>query len=173
MRILKTVRLTAEIAGTSDLGAIYRSMGCDYPKFFKMDRFCKLGFLVTERLLENEPERFVLREDRAVAVFTRSGCLDNDLAYVKTVQPEEYFPSPSLFVYTLPNTVTGEIAIRNKYKGDTSAFVLPTYDEEAMAVQMDALFQDGVTRSALCLWLECPPDGPFEAVASLVVPDSV
>lgn len=171
MRTLKSLRLTPETAGTADLKAIYRQSGCDYPKFFKMDRFCKLGFLASEMLLSGEPERFVSREDRAVAVFTRSGCLDDDLAYFKTVRPEDYFPSPSLFVYTLPNTVTGEIAIRNKYKGDTSAFVLPAYDESAIAEQMEAMFLDGVTRSALCLWLECPPDGPFEAVASLVVPD--
>lgn len=170
MRVLKTLRLTPEIAGTDDLKAIYRSLGCDYPKFFKMDRFCKLGFLASEMLLAGEAERFTSREDRAVAVFTRSGCLANDLEYFKTVQPEDYFPSPSLFVYTLPNTVTGEIAIRNKYKGDTSAFVLPSCDEAAIAAQLDALFLDGITRSALCLWLDCPPDGPFEAVASLVVP---
>lgn len=166
--MLKTIRLTPALAGTADLAEIYRRLGIEYPKFFKMDRFCKLGFLASEMLLAEEPERFVPREDRAVVVFTRSGCLANDLAYWQTVQPENYFPSPSLFVYTLPNTVTGEIAIRNRYKGDSSAFVLPTYDEQAIAAQMEALFQDGVTRSALCLWLDCPPDGPFEAVASLV-----
>lgn len=170
MKVLKSIRLTPETAGTDNLAVLYRSLGCDYPKFFKMDRYCKLGFLSSEMLLQDAPDRFIPREDRAVAVFTRSGCMENDQAYFKTVQPGAYFPSPALFVYTLPNTVTGEIAIRNHYKGDTSAFVLPAYDADAIAAQMDALFLDGTTRSALCLWLDCPPDGPFEAVASIVTP---
>ncbi len=73
MRVVKTIRLTPALAGTDDLGVLYRRLGCDYPKFFKMDRFCRLGFLASEMLLADDPERFVPREDRAVAVFTRSG----------------------------------------------------------------------------------------------------
>ena len=41
--------------------------------------------------------------------------------FQETIQhADSYYPSPALFVYTLPNIVTGEIAIRNKYYGETS-----------------------------------------------------
>lgn len=168
MKVLKSISLTS--AQYPDLNALYRSLGCDYPKFFKMDRFCKLGFLASEMLLSDEPERFLFREDRAVAVFTRHGCLLDDLAYWKTADPENHdIASPSLFVYTLPNTVTGEIAIRNKYRGDTSAFILPGYDESLIREHLECLFQDESTNSVLCAWLDCRPDGSFEAFASLVL----
>lgn len=168
MKVLKSISIDS--TRYPDLNALYRSLECDYPKFFKMDRFCKLGFLASEMLLAGEPERFAFREDRAVAVFTRHGCLLDDLAYWETANPDNHdIPSPSLFVYTLPNTVTGEIAIRNKYRGDTSAFILPCYDKAMIEEQLECMFRDETTSSILCAWLDCRPDGSFEAIASLVL----
>ena len=112
---------TITIPAGTDLTKLYREQVGDYPKFFKMDTACKLGFLVAEMLVKEDQDRFVQREDRAVLVFSRNGSLADDKNYADTMAD---FPSPALFVYTLPNTVTGEIAIRNKYAGETSAFVL-------------------------------------------------
>ena len=111
-----TIKRFASIPGGADLTALYRARVGDYPKFFKMDTACKLGFLLAEQLAD-EP-RFTPREDRAVLMFSTCGSLCNDRHYEETVRE---FPSPSLFVYTLPNIITGEIAIRNKYEGETSA----------------------------------------------------
>jgi 3-oxoacyl-[acyl-carrier-protein] synthase-1 len=83
------------------------------------------------------------------------------------------FPSPALFVYTLPNTVTGEIAIRNKYAGETSAFVLEKYDEEAIFALVKEAFQDPVTQSAVVIWADCPSDTLWDARGWLVNRDEL
>ena len=161
MRILRQL----EIPCGTDLAALYREKAGDYPKFFKMDTLSKLGFLLTELLVEGEPDRFTPREDRAVVVCSRNGCLCNDRHYADSMAD---FPSPSLFVYTLPNIVTGEIAIRNKYGGETSAFVLESFDREAFAGLVESVFQDRVTRSAVACWIDCRSDKDWEAMGYLI-----
>ena len=146
----------------ADLTALYREEVGDYPKFFKMDTLSKLGFLLTELLLKGEEGRFIPREDRAVLVFTREGCLADDLHYADSM---EDFPSPALFVYTLPNIVAGEIAIRNKYEGETSAYVLEQFDRSLIDSIVRQAFQDRVTKDALVLWIDCPTDTKWDAWA--------
>ena len=158
-----TIRSFASIPGGTDLTALYRAQVGDYPKFFKMDTACKLGFLLAERLAD-EP-RFLPREDRAVLMFSNCGSLCNDRHYEESVRD---FPSPSLFVYTLPNIITGEIAIRNKYAGETSAYVLERFAPETFVALVEQAFQDGDTGSALCGWVDCRADGDFTAFAFLV-----
>jgi len=106
---------------SAEIAEFYRSLQIDYPKFYKMDNLSKLGFLASEMIFNDEDNRFIPREDIAVICFNSSSSLDIDTQYQKTIHDNEnYFPSPSLFVYTLPNIVTGEIAIRNKFLGETS-----------------------------------------------------
>ena len=155
-----TIKQFASIPGGTDLTALYRATVGDYPKFFKMDTACKLGFLLAEKLAD-EP-RFTPREDRAVLMFSTSGSLCNDRHYEESVKD---FPSPSLFVYTLPNIITGEIAIRNKYEGETSAYVLERFESEQFIALVEQAFQDGVTRSAVCGWVDARADDDFTAFA--------
>ena len=161
-----TIKRFAAIPGGTDLTALYRTIAGDYPKFFKMETACKLGFLLAEQLADTE--RFVPREDRAVLMFSTHGCLCNDRHYEDTVQD---FPSPALFVYTLPNIITGEIAIRNKYEGETSAYVLDRFDPVQFRTLVEQAFQDEVTASALCGWVDCRADDDFTAFAFLVERD--
>jgi len=161
-----TIKKYVSIPCGSDLTALYRAEVGDYPKFFKMDTACKLGFLLAERLAE-EP-RFTPREDRAVLIFSTCGCLCNDRHYEESVRE---FPSPSLFVYTLPNIITGEIAIRNKYEGETSAYVLERFDPETFVALVEQAFQDAVTESAVCGWVDVRADDDFTAFAFLVERD--
>ena len=156
--------------GTALLTELYRTYIGDYPKFFKMDTLSKLGFVASELLLQAEKaERFVPREDRAVVFFNRSASLQADTAYQATIQdPQNFFPSPAAFVYTLPNIVTGEIAIRNKYFGETSFIVLPERDPSIMAQQLQNAFQDPMTQSILGGWLDCTDENHFEAELTLI-----
>ena len=158
-----TIKKFATIPSGSDLTALYRAEVGDYPKFFKMDTACKLGFLLAERLAE-EP-RFTPREDHAVLMFSTCGSLCNDRHYEASVRE---FPSPSLFVYTLPNIITGEIAIRNKYEGETSAYVLERFEPETFVALVEQAFQDAVTESAVCGWVDVRADDDFTAFAFLV-----
>ena len=161
-----TIKKYVYIPCGTDLTALYRAEVGDYPKFFKMDTACKLGFLLAERLAE-EP-RFTPREDRAVLMFSTCGSLCNDRHYEDSVRE---FPSPSLFVYTLPNIITGEIAIRNKFEGETSAYVLEWFDPETFVALVEQAFQDAVTESAVCGWVDARADDDFTAFAFLVERD--
>ncbi len=57
-------RVAEAVAGESFLTMLYRKYNMDYPKFFKMDVLCKVGFVASEILLAEEgAERFVPRVD--------------------------------------------------------------------------------------------------------------
>ena len=164
-------RVAEVVAGESFLTQLYRAYNLSYPKFFKMDVLCKVGFIASEILLEAEgAERFVPRADRAVILFNRHSSLHADRTFQQTIaNSSEFYPSPSVFVYTLPNIVTGEIAIRNKYHGESSFILLPEKSEEAMNQAVERAFLDGETTSALSGWVEAVSEREFEADLSIVV----
>ena len=118
------------VVGGALLEAIYRKYIGDWPKFFKMDPLAKLGFVASELLLQAEGGDRQPTDRRAVILFNRSGSLADDINYQRGIDGPDHLGSPSLFVYTLPNIVTGEIAIRNKYYAETSFYCIPEPDEE-------------------------------------------
>ena len=164
LTVLRAVHIPS---GTSP-EALYRELGIQYPKFFKMDLLSRLGFLLGELVAGEDTDRFTPREDRAVLIFSRNGCYCNDTDYAASM--EEY-PSPALFVYTLPNIVTGELAIRNKYAGETGAYVLEAFDPQMIVSCVEQAFHDRVTSSALCGWVDCRSENDYDAVAFLVERD--
>ncbi|MDR1653645.1 MAG: 3-oxoacyl-ACP synthase [Prevotellaceae bacterium] len=140
---------------SSEITDLYRSLSVDYPKFFKMDNLSKMGFVASEMIFEGEKQRFVPREDFAVIGFNRSSSLDVDVQYQNTIRKgEHYFPSPSLFVYTLPNIVAGEIAIRNNFFGETAFYVFQTFDTEQIKRILNSAFADKRINEALAVWVE-------------------
>lgn len=166
---LDGTRLATESAGAAMLSALYRSRIGGYPKFFKMDTLSRLGFIAAELLLEAEGDtRFTPRDDRAVVLLNRRSSLCADNHYQATIaDPGNYFPGPAQFVYTLPNIVTGEIAIRNKYYGETSFYVLPRRDDRIIEEIIAGAFADPATSSVIGGWLDCSDDNEFEAEISI------
>lgn len=136
MKILSNITLkpqSAIVNGESlpveSLNGFYRQYIGDYPKFFKMDGLCKIGFIAAELCLKSLPEAD--KATTAVILFNRGGSIAADQAYQQTISDTtDYYPSPSLFVYTLANIVTGEIAIRHKIYGETSFYIMPRKDDE-------------------------------------------
>lgn len=135
---------------------IYRSLKLSYPKFFKMDHLSKAGFLASEFLLQEEiTDRETPKKDIAILLMNRSASLDDDRMYQKTIQDKEnYFPSPAVFVYTLPNIVTGEIAIRNKIMGETSFFVSETFSPKQLYQLSVTAFTDPDIKRVICGWTD-------------------
>ena len=102
-------------------------------------------------------------------LFNRSSSISSDKRYLSSISDKDnYFPSPSVFVYTLPNIVTGEIAIRNNYHGETSFYILPRKDEEQMQTIIETAFVDKKTKSLLTGWLDYEDSGHFEADLSIL-----
>ena len=151
------------------LSALYKQHVRDYPKFYKMDNLCKLGFIASELLLkETGEERFIERDDRAIVLFNRSSSVDVDKKYMKTIQDKEnYFPSPALFIYTLPNIVTGEIAIRNKWHGETSLYILSMHDEQQERDILEATCLDSTINSILAGWIDYQDNDDYVADLSI------
>lgn len=162
-KVLET-KLSFGPEGAGKLVELYRTHVGDYPKFFKMDPLCRLGFIASEILLNQENPRKFDCEDRAIVLFNRSASLADDSEYQKTIRdPEDYYPSPAVFVYTLPNIVTGEIAIRNKYYGETSFYLTEERDDDLIVRTAALSFLDPAITSVLAGWLECPDPEHYEA----------
>lgn len=157
--------LDVTCSGSSILTEVYRKYVNDYPKYFKMDILCKLGFIATELLLQTEGKvRFEPCEDRAVVFFNRSSSLHADKSFESNIcNRESFYPSPAMFVYTLPNIVTGEIAIRNKYYGETNFIVIEKRDEDVLENIIDGVLTDNMTTSVVTGWLEAESEEEFNA----------
>lgn len=159
-----------ECEGQALLTALYRARVADYPKYFKMDAMCRLGFIASELLLQAEGKpRFTPRDDRAVVLFNNTSSVCSDRKYAATAAADGgQYASPSLFVCTLPNIVTGEIAIRNAYRGETSFYILQSDNRARTDAIIRATLADGHTHSLLTGWIDCPDDNRFEARLSIV-----
>ena len=148
--------------GKALLTELYRTHMGNYPKFFKMDGLSKLGFLASELLKKCEQdEQPTENEQRAVILFNHSSSIDTDRHYLASIQPENYFPSPSLFVYTLPNIVTGEIAIRHQLHGETSFYSLTSRNDQLITQIQQAALSDETTNSMLTGWIDYEDEAHF------------
>lgn len=154
--------LVTQEKGKNMLTELYRQYIGDYPRYYKMDILSKVAFICSELLLQAEGKRDENKEDRAVILFNHSSAIVSDRAFLSTLS-EEYYPSPSVFVYTLPNIATGEIAIRNGYHGETSFYILPCKSAEIMENIINASFRDNAMQSAISGWVNCDDENNFEA----------
>jgi hypothetical protein len=132
----------------------YSTLKISYPKFYKMDRLSKLGFLAAEILLSGLQKKWEASQI-ALVLSNSNSSLDTDIRYWDTVKT---IASPSLFVYTLPNIVAGEICIRHGIKGENLFFVSPQFDAEWMASYVDLLLSNGRTKYCLAGWIDVLSD---------------
>ncbi len=120
-----------------------------YPKFYKMDKLCKLGFLAAEYLFAENPDCHP-NESSAIVLAGSSGSTDVDLIHLENIRE----PSPAVFVYTLPNIVIGEIAIRHGIKGENVFFVCERPDHPIREQYVALLSDNGIAETFLSGWVE-------------------
>jgi len=162
-----------EKCGNGLLTEVYRSQIGDWAKFFKMDTLSKVGFCASELLLKELGvgrcgcEEYV--SNVAVVLFGTTASVCADKNYQETISDSQnYFPSPALFVYTLPNIVTGEISIRNHYRGETSFYVVDAIDPAQLARHISQVFCDNVTDWVLTGWIDCSDNDTFCSFMTMV-----
>lgn len=158
--------LNGETVSTANIAGLYREFVGDYPKFFKMDSLCKLGFIGAELLLKDISAEE--KENAAIILFNRNGSLITDRNYQNTITDDNYYPSPSLFVYTLANIVTGEIAIRNKIYGESSFYVLNNQDQDIMSDIVKNVYLTSSPTFILTGWVDYEDEHNYEAKLRLV-----
>ncbi len=133
---------------------IYRRQELAYPKFYKMDVLSQAGYLASELIKKANPGIAGAHTDDEIAlVFANaSSSAETDRRFSQSYQ-DGGSPSPSLFVYTLPNIVLGEIAILNKWYGENMFAVLPKFAPGFYLDYGRILFASG-SRALLGGWLE-------------------
>jgi len=166
-RILKDGNLYYE-AETADLPeflhGLYRHLGMQYPKFFKMDPLCKASLLAAEILL-GPGKQIELPENTAVILSNASSSLDTDLRHQASITgPGNFFPSPAVFVYTLPNIAVGEICIKYGLKGENGFYIFPRFHAGFLSTYIGGLFEEGKTELCIGGWVEV-----FENTADILL----
>ena len=158
---------------------VYKHFVGDYPRFYKMDALARLGFLASELLIRNarpdagqgsspSSEAGPVRTPDSVLLMGITASLSADRQYERSIQPgPDYFPSPSDFVYTLPNIVTGEIAMRHHIHGETCYLALQQRDESLIDQLVRQAFLDPDTHLLLAGWIDASDDEHFIADLSL------
>ena len=150
--------------GRKLLVELYKRFIGDYPKFYKMDSLSRLGLIASELLLQAADDSV-----QAVILFNNSSSALADKAYWATVNaPTDSFPSPAHFVYTLPNIVTGEIAMRNGIQGETAFYILPERNESTIDKILKSTFAENNLMQAIVGWIDYPDDENYIADIRIV-----
>lgn len=114
------------------LKQLYKDLQLDYPKFHKMDNLSKIGFIGVEFLKTIQQNINITETDQICLIFSNSiSSAQTDQLFFESYAKENS-PSPSLFVYTLPNIVIGEITIRNKWYGESIFLIEEQFKYEKM-----------------------------------------
>ncbi|HZY37538.1 MAG TPA: hypothetical protein VFE53_12865 [Mucilaginibacter sp.] len=130
-----------------------------------MDNLSKLGWLTAEVVLHNSfNSEDYLPEDIGIILANANSSLDDDLKYYDTVAD---VASPSLFVYTLPNIVMGEISIRHGFKGEQAFFVQEEFDAAFIHQQVTYLLDNNLLQACICGWVDVLRED-YKAVLFLV-----
>jgi hypothetical protein len=142
--------------------AIYQHFQLSYPKFYKMDNLSKLGWLAAEILLKDSFN--YQPEDTSVILANANSSLDDDIKYLDSIKDGA---SPSLFVYTLPNIVIGEICIRNHFKGEQAFYIQDDFEADFMAQQVNYQLDNNISKACICGWVDVLKED-YKAVLFLV-----
>jgi len=142
------------------LKSIYKKYNLNYPKFFKMDNLCKLGFLTNEILLSSKNiTNPLIPEATGIVISNASSSLDTDFNFQNTIKDSSnYFPRPAVFVYTLPNILIGEICIKQKITGESIFFVCEKFDASLIFNYVSDLFETGKVKQCICGWVDLIED---------------
>lgn len=155
------IQLNGEVVFTSESNDFsdfskkaYHNFQLNYPKFFKMDNLSKLAFIGSELLLKSVIDTSI-ENNIALLFANKSSSLDTDVKYQNSISDDEnYFPSPAVFVYTLPNICLGEIAIKNQLKSENSFFIFEAFNSEFMMNYANVLLNTKKADKVLCGWVE-------------------
>jgi len=152
----------------SFLKSTYKHLNLKYGKFFKMDSLSKIAFLASEFIFNKS--QIDRKSDTIAIVFSNNASsLETDRKHQKSIDnADDYFPSPTIFVYTLPNIGIGEISIRHQLKSENAFFVFNNYNAEFHYTYENSLIQSKKADAVLGGWINVDDDKNYEAFVYLV-----
>lgn len=147
------------------LKSVYSFIGVKYSKFFKMDNLSKLAFLSAEFILNG-----IETDGKNIAIVfsNNASSLETDRKHQNSINDKEnYYPSPAIFVYTLPNIGIGEISIRHQLKSENGFFVFENYNANFHYNYEKSLINNNKSESVLAGWVNIDKDS-YEAFLYLI-----
>lgn len=149
--------------------SIYKHYDVKYPKYFKMDKLCKLAFIASEIVLKGNDHVKEIEPTKVGVILQNShSTIDTDTKYNDTIKDKSnYFPSPAVFVYTLPNVMIGEICIRNKFQGENTCFISKDFNPEFITDYVNELLNSGKIDVCITGWADYI-NGEYSAIVFLV-----
>ncbi|MBU2903733.1 MULTISPECIES: 3-oxoacyl-ACP synthase [Arenibacter] len=170
-RVLLNAQLLFEDLGgdfTTFIKMAYKKMDTNYPKFFKMDDLSKLGFLASDILLKPITQDSEKPKNIALVFSNSASSLKTDRKHQESiVDKENYFPSPAVFVYTLPNICLGEISIKHRLYSENSFFIFNHFNAGYLHDYASSLIKTEKADEVLCGWINCDVED-YEAFLYLV-----
>ncbi len=149
------------------LKSIYKHLGLKYSKFFKMDGLSKLAFLAAEIII-NDAKINVEKQNIAIVFSNNASSLETDRKHQNSINNKDnYFPSPAIFVNTLPNICIGEISIRHQLKSENAFFVFNNYNANFHFTYENSLLFSKKADAVLSGWVNVDED-TYEAFIYLV-----
>ena len=144
----------------------YQHFEIKYSKFFKMDNLSKLAFMAAEVLMQS---KFVAKnENTAIVLSNRASSLDTDRKHQESIADNtNFYPSPAVFVYTLPNICIGEISIRHKLLSENSFFIFDAFNAAYLKDYSTGLLNTKKAEKVLCGWVDYDDDN-YEAFLYIV-----
>jgi len=141
----------------------FKHIKSGYAKFYKMDEISKLGFIAAEMLLKNKPYSDLRPEEVGVVLSNAQSTLVTDKLFQESIQNNaDFYPSPSVFVYTLPNIMIGEICIRYELRGEQAFYIFENFSANFMANYINHLFLSHKLKACIGGWVDQSP-GNYEA----------
>lgn len=145
-----------------------QNLNTNYPKFYKMDNLSKLAFLAADVLLKSIELSVETEHDIAIILSNRASSLDTDRTYQASINdPNNFFPSPSVFVYTLPNICIGEISIKYQLHSENCFFIFDSFNADHLWSNAQSLLKRKKAEKVLCGWVDFD-DKNYEAFLYLV-----
>ena len=169
----KSIHTSQESQADAFIKEAYVILNINYPKFYKMDNLCKLGILASELIVpQGSPNKDFQQDKIAVVLANRDSSLDSDVRHQRAISNEDaFFPSPTVFVYTLPNIVAGEICIKHQLKGENVFCISPKLDAKLLLTMSENLFYKSQTHAALVGWLNAN-ENDYDAFLMWVSPSN-
>jgi len=147
------------------LKGAYKKLDLNYPKFFKMDTLSKLAFLTADGILQPYNDS---KTDIALVFSNNASSLDTDRKHQESIENEDsFYPSPSTFVYTLPNICLGEISIKHQLYSENSFFIFDAFNADHLWAYTTALLQTKKAEKVLCGWVNVD-DTKYESILFLI-----
>jgi len=145
---------------TEFIKAAFKSLNQSYPKFYKMDNLSKLAFVGAEALLNGvDLLAKYNKEDIALVFLNRASTINIDREHQLSIDSREnYFPSPAMFVYTLPNIMLGEICIKQKFFGENLLLISEKFDAELLYRQTMQLLNRNKAKAVIAGWADVDGD---------------